>query len=253
MTGGDLLMDHIDLDRLVDYRAEYTSAIEKYQISGDNLTGLCPFHQDAKNSFSVNLLTGQWHCFSENISGNFVTFWAKLRGVDNQQAYKEILEKYGVSDRQAPPEPRCGGLASYSVGQYSADKHLPEDFLTEVCRAETKRDRDGTTYLAMPYFKEDGQAAAVRKRYGGKNFRWQKGSAGKICLYGEWRLPEFRRDGWVVLVEGESDTQSLWHMEIPAIGIAGASMFKAHQVETLKGLQLYIHKEIGRASCRERV
>lgn len=236
-------MDHIDLDRLVDYRAEYTSAIEKYQISGDNLTGLCPFHQDAKNSFSVNLLTGQWHCFSENISGNFVTFWAKLRGVDNQQAYKEILEKYGVSDRQAPPEPRCGGLASYSVGQYSADKHLPEDFLTEVCRAETKRDRDGTTYLAMPYFKEDGQAAAVRKRYGGKNFRWQKGSAGKICLYGEWRLPEFRRDGWVVLVEGESDTQSLWHMEIPAIGIAGASMFKAHQVETLKGLQLYIHKE----------
>lgn len=236
-------MDHIDLDRLVDYRAEYTSAIEKYQISGDNLTGLCPFHQDAKNSFSVNLLTGQWHCFSENISGNFVTFWAKLRGVDNQQAYKEILEKYGVSDRQAPPEPRGGGLASYSVGQYSADKHLPEDFLTEVCRAETKRDRDGTTYLAMPYFKEDGQAAAVRKRYGGKNFRWQKGSAGKICLYGEWRLPEFRRDGWVVLVEGESDTQSLWHMEIPAIGIAGASMFKAHQVETLKGLQLYIHKE----------
>ena len=56
-------MDHIDLDRLVDYRAEYTSAIEKYQISGDNLTGLCPFHQDTKNSFSVNLLTGQWRCF----------------------------------------------------------------------------------------------------------------------------------------------------------------------------------------------
>ncbi len=236
-------MDHIDLDRLVDYRAEYTAVIDRYQISGDNLTGLCPFHQDAKNSFSVNLLTGQWHCFSENISGNFVTFWAKLRGVDNQQAYKEILEKYGVSDRQAPPEPRCGGLASYSVGQYSADKHLPEDFLTEVCRAETKRDRDGTTYLAMPYFKEDGQPAAVRKRYGGKEFRWQKGSKGNVCLYGEWRLPEFRKNGWAVLAEGESDTQSLWYMGIPAIGIAGASMFKAHQTEVLKGLQLYIHKE----------
>lgn len=236
-------MDHIDLDRLVDYRAEYTAVIDRYQISGDNLTGLCPFHQDAKNSFSVNLLTGQWHCFSENISGNFVTFWAKLRGVDNQQAYKEILEKYGVSDRQAPPEPRGGGLASYSVGQYSADKHLPEDFLTEVCRAETKRDRDGTTYLAMPYFRENGEAAAVRKRYGGKEFRWQKGSKGNVCLYGEWRLPEFRKNGWAVLVEGESDTQSLWYMGIPAIGIAGASMFKAHQVETLKGLQLYIHKE----------
>ena len=240
-------MDHIDLDRLVDYRAEYTSAIEKYQISGDNLTGLCPFHQDTKNSFSVNLLTGQWRCFSENESGNFLNFWAMIHGYsrdDTKRAYKEILEKYGVSDRQAPLEPRNGGgLVSYGVGQYGADKHLPEDFLTEVCRAETKRDRDGTTYLAMPYFRGNGEAAAVRKRYGGKEFRWQKGSKGNVCLYGEWRLPEFRKNGWAVLVEGESDTQSLWYMGIPAIGIAGASMFKAHQVETLKGLQLYIHKE----------
>ena len=240
-------MEHIDLDRLVDYRAEYTSAIEKYQISGDNLTGLCPFHQDTKNSFSVNLLTGQWRCFSENESGNFLNFWAMIHGYsrdDTKRAYKEILEKYGVSDRQAPLEPRNGGgLVSYGVGQYGADKHLPEDFLTEVCRAETKRDRDGTTYLAMPYFRENGEAAAVRKRYGGKEFRWQKGSKGNVCLYGEWRLPEFRKNGWAVLVEGESDTQSLWYMGIPAIGIAGASMFKAHQVETLKGLQLYIHKE----------
>jgi hypothetical protein len=95
----------------------------------------------------------------------------------------------------------------------------------------------------MPYFTEDGQQAAVRKRYGKKEFRWQRGSAGKICLYGEWRLPEIRKVGWAILVEGESDTQSLWYMGLPAIGVAGASMFKSYQAVVIQGLKLYIHKE----------
>ena len=238
--------ENVDLDRVVDYRAEYTAVIEKYQIAGDNLVGLCPFHRDKQNSFSVDLKTGQWHCFSEDEGGNFITFWAKYHGCDTKQAYKEILEKYGVA--QDKPKPKQAGsdgpnLGPYSVEQYSFDKRLPVDFLTETCRVSTKKERAGLTCLQMPYFSEDGQQAAVRKRYGKKEFRWQRGSAGKICLYGEWRLPEIRKVGWAILVEGESDTQSLWYMGLPAIGVAGASMFKSYQAAVIQGLKLYIHKE----------
>lgn len=238
--------ENVDLDRVVDYRAEYTAVIEKYQIAGDNLVGLCPFHRDKQNSFSADLKTGQWHCFSEDEGGNFITFWAKYHGCDTKQAYKEILEKYGVAQDKLKPK-QAGGdgpsLAPYSVEQYSFDKRLPVDFLTETCRVTTKKERAGLTCLQMPYFTEDGQQAAVRKRYGKKEFRWQRGSAGKICLYGEWRLPEIRKVGWAILVEGESDTQSLWYMGLPAIGVAGASMFKSYQAATIQGLKLYIHKE----------
>ena len=238
--------ENVDLDRVVDYRAEYTAVIEKYQITGDNLVGLCPFHRDKQSSFSVDLRTGQWHCFSEDEGGNFITFWTKYHGCDTKQAYKEILEKYGVA--QDKPKPKQAGsdgpnLAPYSVEQYSFDKRLPVDFLTETCRVSTKKERAGLTCLQMPYFSEDGQQAAVRKRYGKKEFRWQRGSAGKICLYGEWRLPEIRKVGWAILVEGESDTQSLWYMGLPAIGVAGASMFKSYQAAVIQGLKLYIHKE----------
>ena len=238
--------ENVDLDRVVDYRAEYTAVIEKYQIAGDNLVGLCPFHRDKQNSFSVDLKTGQWHCFSEDEGGNFITFWAKYHGCDTKQAYKEILEKYGVA--QDKPKPKQAGsdgpnLGPYSVEQYSFDKRLPVDFLTETCRVTTKKERAGLTCLQIPYFSEDGQQAAVRKRYGKKEFRWQRGSAGKICLYGEWRLPEIRKVGWAILVEGESDTQSLWYMGLPAIGVAGASMFKSYQAAVIQGLKLYIHKE----------
>ena len=240
--------DNVDLDRVVDYRAEYTAVIEKYQIAGDNLVGLCPFHRDKQNSFSVDLKTGKWHCFSEDEGGNFITFWAKYHNIDTKQAYKEILAKYGVAQEQPKPAAKPKGdaapsLAPYSVEQYSFDKHLPVDFLTETCRVTTRKERGGLTCLQMPYFTEDGQQAATRKRYGKKEFRWQRGSAGKICLYGEWRLPEIRKVGWAILVEGESDTQSLWYMGLPAIGVAGASMFKSYQAATVQGLKLYIHKE----------
>ena len=240
--------DNVDLDRIVDYRAEYTAVIEKYQIAGDNLVGLCPFHRDKQNSFSVDLKTGKWHCFSEDEGGNFITFWAKYHNIDTKQAYKEILAKYGVAQEQPKPAAKqkgdaASGLAPYSVEQYSFDKRLPADFLTETCRVTTKKERGGLTCLQMPYFTEDNQQAAIRKRYGKKEFRWQRGSAGKICLYGEWRLPEIRKVGWAILVEGESDTQSLWYMGLPAIGVAGASMFKSYQAATVQGLKLYIHKE----------
>ena len=56
--------DPVDLDKIIDYKAEYSAVIEKHKITGDNLTGLCPFHQDRENSFSADLKTGQWHSFS---------------------------------------------------------------------------------------------------------------------------------------------------------------------------------------------
>lgn len=238
-------LDSVNLDQVVDYRAEYTAVIQKYKITGDNLVGLCPFHQDRNDSFSVDLKTGKWHCFAEDEGGNFVTFWAKYQGIDTKEAYKEILARYGITpehERQAQ-QTNASGLGSYTLERYSFDKRLPADFLRDTCRVDTGRDRDGTEYLRMPYYFEDGKEAAIRKRYAKKEFRWMRGSKGKICLYGEWKLPGIRKAGYAVLVEGESDTQTLWYLGIPAIGIAGASMFKDHQTMGLQDLKLYIHKE----------
>ena len=238
-------LDSVNLDQVVDYRAEYTAVIQKYKVTGDNLVGLCPFHQDRNDSFSVDLKTGKWHCFAEDEGGNFVTFWAKYQGIDTKEAYKEILARYGITpehERQAQPT-NASGLGSYTLERYSFDKRLPADFLRDTCKVDTGKDRDGTEYLRMPYFFEDGKEAAIRKRYAKKEFRWMRGSKGKICLYGEWKLPGIRKAGYAVLVEGESDTQTLWYLGIPAIGIAGASMFKDHQTMGLQDLKLYIHKE----------
>lgn len=235
--------EQVDLDRLVDYRAEYTAVIAKYKITGDNLVGLCPFHKDRNDSFSVDLKTGQWHCFAEDEGGNFVSFWAKYHGISTKDAYKAILEKYHALDEQPRQKSKGKELEPYTVEQYSFEKRLPVDFLTDKCKVTTGKDRGGGAYLRISYALEDGTESTFRKRYGHKEFRWKYGSRGKICLYGEWRLPEIRNAGYAVLVEGESDTQSLWYMGIPAIGVAGASMFKASQATVLQDLKLYVHQE----------
>lgn len=231
-----------DIDSFVDYKSEYQACIKKARPGGSGLVGLCPFHDDHNNSFSVDLKTGKWHCHAEGTGGNFISFWAKLHNVDNREAYKQILKKYG---RFTEPEKGTGrpGLKSYTLAEYASDKQLPEDFLKDTCKVSNAKDRGGISYLKMPYWNEEGTKPVYRKRYGSKEFRWSYGSSGKLILYGDWRLPGIRAAGWAVLVEGESDTQTLWYLKFPALGTPGAGNFNAGMVSKLQGLKLYIHKE----------
>ena len=233
--------NEVDLDRIVDYRKEYGAVIKKHKIEGDNLTGLCPFHDDRSNSFSVDLRTGKWHCFAEDRGGNYVSFVAELRGISTGDAYKQILAEYGVA--QDDREKRSQAQRSYSRAQYAMEKRLPDEWLEKDLHITTERDRDGTTWMKTPYMDAEGRVATWRKRYANKDIRWKKGSSGSIVLYGLWRIRAVRQAGYVILVEGESDTQSLWQMHISALGVPGASMFRAEWAEDLQDLTVYLHVE----------
>lgn len=235
----------VNIDQVVDYRAEYSSYIKKHNITGDRLIGLCPFHDDKNNSFSADLKTGQWYCFAEGRGGNFTTFYAELNGIGTDEAYKQILEKYGALKAPEPPQKKekAPGPDPYTLEEYAFNKRLPVEFLKDVCGASNGKDKDKKTFLKLPYFNEEKTDPIFRKRYAHKEFRWSWGSSGKLILYGDWRLPEIRKAGWAILVEGESDTQTLWWLKFPALGVPGASNFKAKMVPKLQDLRLYIHVE----------
>lgn len=240
-----MVQTDINIDQLVDYSAEYSSYIKKHKITGDQLVGVCPFHDDKKESFSANLKDGRWYCFAEGRGGNFTTFYAELNGISTDEAYKQILDKYGALKEPEPPKQRekVPGTESYTLEEYAFNKRLPIEFLKETCRASTGKDRDKKSFLKLPYFNEEKTDPIFRKRYAHKEFRWSWGSSGKLILYGDWRLPEIRKAGWAVLVEGESDTQTMWYLKFPALGVPGASNFKAKMVPKLQDLRLYIHVE----------
>ena len=61
-----------------------------------------------------------------------------------------------------------------------------------------------------------------------------------------WKLEEAREAGYAWLVEGESDSQTLWYHEEPAVGIPGANGWKAEWAADLEGIdRLYFVVEDG--------
>ena len=71
----------------------------------------------------------------------------------------------------------------------------------------------------FPVHRNSGQSLE-----GPDRFRWKKGD--KPCLYGLSRLDEAQAQNYVVLVEGESDVQTLSFHGIPALGLPGAANWK---------------------------
>lgn len=235
--------EQVNIDDFVNYESEYRSVIKGAKVTGTRLLGRCPFHDDKKDSFSADLETGKCHCFTGCIDGNFVTFWAKYKNMDSKDAYKDILSRYGKLEEPKAKEPEKPKMLPLTLAEYAFAKRLPEDFLKSVCLASTEKDKEGVQWVKFPYYNDENKAPVFRKRYGNKEFRWSFGSSGKLILYGEWRLPDIRKSGYAILVEGESDTQSLWYLKFAALGVPGASNFKAKMVQKLDGLKLYIHKE----------
>lgn len=64
------------------YEKFFKQHIHAFKVSGKNqATGLCPFHEDKKPSFSCNIEDGLWKCFGCGKSGNVFQF-AKLLNVE---------------------------------------------------------------------------------------------------------------------------------------------------------------------------
>ena len=118
-----------NIDTIVDYKAEYSAIIKKHKITGDQLVGVCPFHDDRKESFSANLKDGRWYCFAEGRGGNFIDFWAELNGIDTKEAYKQILDKYGARREPEPKQTKRqkekAGELPYTLQEYAFSKRLP--------------------------------------------------------------------------------------------------------------------------------
>jgi hypothetical protein len=127
-----------------------------------------------------------------------------------------------------------------TVEQYSKYTKLPVGFLQDL--GLTDFTYQNAPAIRIPYLGEDGTEISARFRiriaktaHGDDRFRWRKGD--KVALYGIWRLEHARGKGYAVLVEGESDTQTLWFHGEPGFGIPGARAWKEAWAELFEGIE----------------
>ena len=223
-------------DNKINWKEFYSSRLRNVTVRGNELKALCPFHEDKDPSFTANLENSLWKCYGCDKSGNAQTFLQELENMSKEDALAALNEMAGVTPGQKKEQKE---RRKYTVEDYAAAKKLPVDFLRELGL------QNGKTGITIPYMDESGAKISSRQRYGdtgsGPRFTWTRGS--KVNLYGLWKLPQIREQGYVILVEGESDSHTLWYHEFPALGVPGASVFQPAWVELLRGLELYIFKE----------
>jgi hypothetical protein len=103
----------------------------------------------------------------------------------------------------------------------------------------------------IPYRDPSGQVVIQNKRISlepGEGFVWPAGKP-KVA-YGLDRLSGYSDDR-LILVEGESDSQTLWHHGYPALGIPGASCWKPEYAELLKRFaRIYLVQEPDEAGAK---
>jgi hypothetical protein len=210
--------------------------------SGDQWQAKCPCHDDRRASLSIGdgdrgaVLFCHAGCTVEDVVG--------VLGID----MSDLFDDQGGVGGATPPNNRATaqqGQQGCTVQGFAKAKKLDAEMLRKLGISDYKDTRWPNRILRIPYRDADGNEPAVRLRpaVSGEHL-WRKGS--KPCLFGLWRLGELQGcavDGGdrtpptpeIILVEGESDTLTLWQHDIPALGLPGANGWReSRDAEHLK-------------------
>ena len=120
------------------------------------------------------------------------------------------------------PTAKAAELFPLTLEQYSRVKQLPVDWLVRYFGLKNVV-HAGQSCIVQPYTKFDGTLGAPRYRYGNAK-QSPHNSGSQIFLYGQQQIIE-KDSPFCILVEGESDTQTLRFAAFNVLGIPGTSMW----------------------------
>ena len=83
------IRDRIDIADIVSHHVSLTKA-------GQNLKGLCPFHQEKSPSFTVSPSRQIFHCFGCGAGGNVFTFLTRITGGSFPEVVRDLGRKVGI-------------------------------------------------------------------------------------------------------------------------------------------------------------
>ena len=84
-----VIRDSIDLSKII-------SRNVKLQKRGNNLIGLCPFHNEKTPSFNVNDEEGFYHCFGCGAHGDVISFIRNFEGKSFIEALETVADIAGL-------------------------------------------------------------------------------------------------------------------------------------------------------------
>jgi len=195
---------------------------------GKHVMARCPFHDDDEPSLSLTLRNGKLlaHCFA---CGN--VYDRLLALVDKQPATARP-----IAPRRNRQQPATAQAQPLTLAALANAKRLDAEKLIAWHVRELP---DGG--IEIPYRNADGDLHTIQYRFtlekvnGVARFKWRSGDT--RILYGLWRLPEWGDADTLYLCEGTSDTWTLWHADLPALGIPNATTWKSEWWREVEGFE----------------
>ena len=147
-----------------------------------------------------------------------------------------------ADNTSAPPATTNPAAIGLTLEELATAKGLDVNFLKQM--GVSTMPYQGAKAVRISYC--DGQGAVLGTRYrtaldGKQRFRWKSGD--HVQLYGMPWLDHARKQGWVLVVEGESDCWTAWSHGLPAVGVPGKSTWRTEWAPLLGGLDVYVWEE----------
>jgi len=243
---------------------EFISRLVRAKKSGRGWTARCPAHEDQRASLSIH--EGEdgrvlVKCFAGCAAEDIVA----AVGLAMHDLFPERGRGARYPRASLAPLHHPSGDRGCTLADYASAKGLPVAFLESLGIAEIRF--MGAPAVRMPYLDVNGAEACIRFRVSmNGDLRVRTKAGNKLCLYGLNRLQQARDLGYVVVVEGESDTQTLWYAGFPALGLPGANGWNedrdAEHLEEIPAIYVLVEPDrggeavlgwLGASSIRERV
>jgi len=235
--------------------------LEKARQTGEGYTALCPAHDDRDPSLSIRTGT-EGKALLKCHAGCATPDVLKAIGLSMNDLFPR--ERRGEGGPPTPKSRETDQPLRLTAEQYATDKGLPIEFLSSL-GVETLH-LGGVPTVKIPYYDEQGDEYRVRFRKAGSSFSWRSRDKKPLIPYGVWLLEVGSGNAAeVVIVEGESDAQTLLHHGVPALGVPGASTWKPEWEKFLDGfavIYLFVEpdqggkalmKSLSSGSLRERI
>ncbi len=214
----------------MNYLEFFEQHVQNIKLRGFQATAKCPLHEDKRSSFSFNIVTSQWFCFSGCGSGNSTTLARRLN----------VVPPSTPSIGTLPPRPTPGaGAPTADSSAASAGGDGPNFFepanWSNLKAQYDYRYEDGT--IAYQVVRFEPKSFAQRRLHDGK---WVKGVPPSVRRV-PYKLPEILKADEVFLVEGEKDVHKLESLGLVATTTPmGASNWDAAYVQYFRGKKVTI-------------
>jgi DNA primase len=144
------IRDRIDITEVV---GQHVSLVR----AGQNLKGLCPFHQEKSPSFTVSPSRQIFHCFGCGAGGNVFTFLMRITGAGFPETVRDLGRKIGVEvqDTHVPASPQAA-----QSGRLEQLNHAVAKWFQEQLRD------DSAGAVAREYLKSRGMQQATVDLFG---------------------------------------------------------------------------------------